>query len=140
MCYSFLNHVVMDNTCRICTKRILSHAKTITCTLCKQNYHCKCISIAESDIRELLSNNQWFCRQCMGNLLPFNHISDDSEFLQCLDHKDYFERNWESNYDRMFNPFTPSEGNDDIFHLDEIDPDNNFYNDMVYHSSSPCKY
>ena len=130
----------MDNTCRICTKRILSHARTVKCTLCKHNYHCKCISIEESDIRELLSNNEWFCRQCMGNLLPFIHISNDVEFLQCLDHKDYFERNWESNYDRIFNPFTPSEGNDDVFLLDEIDPDNNFYNDMVYHSSLLCKY
>ena len=90
VCYLFLNHIVMDNTCRICTKRILSHARTVTCTLCKHNYHCKCISIAESDIRELLSNDEWLCRQCMGNLLPFIHISDDVEFLQCLDHKDFF--------------------------------------------------
>ena len=72
----------MANICNICSKRVLSHAKVITCALCKQKCHCKCISIKTSEISSLLHNDDWYCVLCISDILPFNHISDDTEYLQ----------------------------------------------------------
>ena len=74
---------------------------------------------------------------CISEALPFNQIDDDIEYLQALSHKDHFEIYWDSIYEKLFNPFTFNE--DDHF-LDDVDPDDNFYNDIMTHSSSLCKY
>ena len=38
------------------------------------------------DFETALSNGNWFCRLCIcGNILPFNHIDDDNEFMKRIE-------------------------------------------------------
>ena len=76
---------------------------------------------------------------CISRAFPFNCIDDDCEYLQALSSKDHFELKWDTLYDKLFNPLSISD-NDMELPLDDIDPDLNFYNDLVYQSASLCKY
>ena len=129
----------MDNVCLSCSKRILSHAKTISCKSCFDKCHLKCISVNEFEISSLKSDNSWFCTKCICDNLPFVNIIEDSDFYEALILKDHFEINWDRLYDRLFNPFTLT---DDMVNdpLSDLDPDQNFYSDMATHTQSLCKY
>ena len=129
----------MIDVCLICQKRILSHAKTISCSHCKNKCHLKCISVNDFEMSSLKSSNDWYCFNCLCETLPFLNIVDDSEFIDALSLKDHFETNWDNLYDRLFNPFTLSDEmpNDP---LGDVDPDQNFYSDMALYSQSLCKY
>ena len=129
----------MINVCLICQKRILSHAKTISCNHCKNKCHLKCISVNDFEMSSLKSSNDWYCVNCLCETLPFLNIVDDLEFIDALSLKDHFETNWDNLYDRLFNPFTLSDEmpNDP---LGDVDPDQNFYSDMALYSHSLCKY
>ena len=96
----------MDNMCYICTKKIQSHSKIMTCLLCQQKIHCKCITVQTSEISGLLKIGDWYCFTCMSDALPFIHIIDEIEYKKTLSEKDHFEISWESYYDKIFNPFT----------------------------------
>ena len=129
----------MDNICLSCSKRILSHAKTISCKSCFDKCHLKCISVNEFELSSLKSDNSWFCTKCICDNLPFVNIIEDSDFYEALILKDHSEINWDRLYDRLFNPFTLT---DDMVNdpLSDLDPDQNFYSDMATHTQSLCKY
>ena len=129
----------MINVCLSCSKRLLSHSKTISCKSCTSKCHLNCISVNEFEISSIKSDNDWFCTKCICDNLPFVNILEDSDFYDALFLKDHFEISWDKLYDRLFNPFTLS---DDMAHdpLGDVDPDQNFYTDMAIYSHSLCKY
>ena len=129
----------MIDICLSCKKRILSHAKTISCNFCNGKCHLKCISVNDFEISSLKSSADWICFHCMSDVMPFLNIVDDYEFYDALFLKDHFEINWDNLYDRLFNPFTLS---DEMLGdpLSDIDPDQNFYQDVAIHAQSLCKY
>ena len=130
----------MANHCNICTRKVLSHAKNVICKLCKNKYHCKCISINTNEISSILNANEWYCMLCLSDALPFINIEDDIDYIEALNHKDHFEICWDIVDDKIFNPFTLTDDERGILQLDEIDPDENYYNDLMCHSSTLCKY
>ena len=129
----------MIDICLGCSKRILSHAKKISCKCCNDKCHLKCISVNDFEMSSLKSCDDWYCFNCMSDIMPFINIVEDSEFYDALSLKDHFEINWDNLYDRLFNPFTLSDDMPDD-PMGDIDPDQNFYSDMAIHSHSLCKY
>ena len=130
----------MANNCDICFRKILSHSKNKKCVICKRKYHCKCITIDPHEISEILEKESWFCISCTSEIFPFNQINDNTDFFRALFQNDHFEICWESIYEKLFNPFTFREEEHNLFPSDDLDPDANFYNDIMQHSSTLCKY
>ena len=129
----------MINKCLKCLKRILSHAKTISCIHCKCACHINCISVNNFEISSLVNDTSWICPICISDAMPFVHIDDDLEFILSFSFKDHFEIVWDEVSDKLFNPFSSNDNCIDS-PLDEYDPDQNFYSDLAVHSSTICKY
>ena len=132
--------MIMANLCNICTRKIQSHAKTVTCVICKYSFHCNCISINSTEIISILMINDWYCMHCLAESLPFLNISDDLEFHQALNWKDHFEINWNSVNDKIFDPFRSHEDDYERFPTDFIDPDDNYFNEITNSCAISCKY
>ena len=130
----------MAEYCLLCRKRLLSHASIISCCICHQKCHVRCISSNDEEVSSINRNiNQWFCTNCVSSALPFNHFEDETDYHDALLHNDHFDRVWESFSDKIFNPLSSDTTNTDL-PLDDLDPDTNFYNDVAYKSVSLCKY
>ena len=110
----------------------------MSCLVCQSKCHLKCISLHEEELSSIVNDSSWYCMQCISSALPFNSIDDDDEYIQALSSKDHFELNWDRLYEKLFNPLS-IEDNELESPLDDIDPDSNFYNDLVYQSASLCK-
>ncbi len=65
--------------CTYCSK-VIRRGNYLTCAICRQSIHYRC-STFDQDELAYLSNQSWFCRNCIGNSLPFNHFTDDDEFI-----------------------------------------------------------
>ena len=117
----------MDN-CPICTKKILSHAKKIHCSVCYAVHHIKCISIDPVIIAHLEDRNEsWYCSICLIDIFPYNAIADDDEFVSAITSNSTMSLNYLS--DKLFMPFELN----DSEHLagscnEDIDPDIQFFN------------
>ena len=130
----------MAEYCLLCRKRLLSHASIISCCICHQKCHVRCISSNDEEVSSIKRNiNQWFCTNCVSSALPFNHFEDETDYHDALLHNDHFDRVWESFSDKIFNPLSSDTTNTDL-PLGDLDPDTNFYSDVAYNSVSLCKY
>ena len=130
----------MAEYCLLCRKSLLSHESIISCCICHQKCHIRCISSNDEEVSSIKRNiNQWFCINCVSSALPFNHFEDETDYHDALLHNDHFDRVWESFSDKIFNPISSDTTNTDL-PLDDLDPDTNFYNDVAYNSVSLCKY
>ena len=122
--------------CPICSKRVLSHALKIACHVCNETYHMKCISLTSADLDYMLTNiHNWMCIQCTSNLLPFNQIEDDNDFVLacCIQ-----PCNELLSSDLIYNPF--GSDREDIDNQNEFDPDQNFYNEQNLFNGFSCRY
>lgn len=131
--------MIMDNKCVFCHKKVNSHAKNVVCIICNSIAHLNCISIKEDETSSLKDTNEWYCMICLYSELPFIHIEDDSHFLSAIYEEDHFDIQWDDINRKIFNPLS-LRNNDQNLPLDDIDPDDNFYNDVSCYSSSICKY
>ena len=130
----------MADYCLLCRKRLLSHSCVISCCICHEKCHLRCISSNDEELRTIKTDiSQWFCITCVSSALPFNHYEDESEYKDALSCHDHLDRILESFSDKVFNPFL-SDSRDIDLPLDDLDPDTNFYNDVLYESTSLCKY
>ena len=85
------------------------------------------------------SKSTWYCSKCLSSNLPFNHYSDEDEFLNSVHVKDHFEPNWDSFSQKLFNPFDFNHNDNDI-PLNDADPGLNFYNEIFGSFSAICNY
>ena len=70
-------------SCSICDRRVLAHAYRLTCAVCQNETHLKCLSgVSKKDKLFKDKNvNNWFGPCCIESALPFNHFIDDDDFL-----------------------------------------------------------
>ena len=128
----------MDN-CPICSKKILSHAKKIHCSVCYAVHHIKCISIDPVIIAHLEDRNEsWYCSICLIDIFPYNAIADDDEFVSAITSNSTMSLNYLS--DKLFMPFELN----DSEHLagscnEDIDPDIQFFN-TFNQNIAKCNY
>ena len=67
--------------CSVCLHRIIGEHRAVVCALCGRGYHLACHQITSLS---LIDPSSWFCTCCLQTLFPFNHISCEDEFVQCL--------------------------------------------------------
>ena len=126
----------MSSRCYSCHNRILSHARQLQCSACNEQVHIRCLpNVKPTDsIYTNRASNKWLCTQCTQSVLPFNHLVEDSDFLNAISSL------WgkPNNYilsDIMELNFNPLELNDEGSNIHgplyETDPDLQFYNDTT---------
>ena len=109
LCGIFLNaffiETNMNKKCNICSRRILSHSKTMECVLCYNHCHLKCISLNNDERSNILRDtNCWYYHLCLSSVLPFNHTGDDSEFIRAICTKSIWNVDLLDLSDKVFNP------------------------------------
>ena len=65
-------------SCMYCCKCL--RGKNIVCAICKNSVHLKCANLSHN----AQPVTDWYCKNCLGSILPFNHIVDNNEFIQEL--------------------------------------------------------
>ena len=70
-------------SCSYCHKRI-GDKSHINCSICYQSTHIHCSQTYSDEIPVINTPITWFCKHCLGSILPFNHILDDDEFLHVI--------------------------------------------------------
>ena len=113
-------------------KRLLSHAYKLTCSLCQQTCHLKCLPrVSRNDsIYQDKACSIWYCPPCSQSIFPFNHYDEDDLFYDALNElrtvRPTVPLEVINNQHTVFNPFDINEDADLQIH--DIDPDLNFYN------------
>ena len=131
--------LTMDN-CPICSKRVLPHAKQVICCSCHLTYHMKCLTLQTEDLLYIRSNSlTCFCKTCITELFPFNHIEHDDVFVSEVNNIGSCTRSIESLSHLLFNPFELN-SDDHYSPLFDIDPDMNYYNEIDSHIALNCNY
>jgi hypothetical protein len=119
----------INKHCRICTKKVQRHSKTVYCSLCKSYSHNDCLTLylhTDIDYTKEPTNN-WSCPTCLSELFPFANIEDQHELDRLI--TSHTTNDYSHLDNLLFNPLdlNEKEGGGDV--LDEIDPDKNYYND-----------
>ena len=73
------------DSCYICKKNVRQNQKGISCTICYRLFHVACALVGEVENNV---TNPWYCNICLGNIFPFNHIDNDSDFASALQVQD----------------------------------------------------
>jgi exonuclease III len=111
--------------CCLCKNPNLSIQNLIACTLCKKCFHYKCCSIDAQDITDL---NSWYCRNCTTTSLPFNHITDDEIYIECIKEKNVTPMSMLTAKEGLkLNIFTEEQTNRPLINNTDLDPDENYY-------------
>jgi hypothetical protein len=76
----------IPNNCLVCMKRIVSHEKTIKCSLCLGSTHTKCLpTYSRLDIEyAIITDNHWTCPSCLAEFFPYNTIEDTPTFINTV--------------------------------------------------------
>ena len=120
--------------CYTCLSKIQSHACKITCCICTEVYHLKCITLNKEDQQFYLSiSNEWMCSNCHIELFPFNCIDETDEYLQYVCPEIYPI----AMSDYLFSPFELNEQNTNL-PIYEADPDLHFYDNL--NINGRCQY
>ena len=120
----FLIYITKIVSCRNCSKRILAQSLSLTCSICNNIYHLRCLySIRREDsLYKERNTNNWICVFCAKSLFPFNNCSDDDEFIKIFSELSTSPKQVHLNVldDMLFDPFQPNEFDTDV-HLFDVD-------------------
>ena len=132
----FTSYVIDMICCKICHS---SHSRQVCCNICDGKYHLKCFTLIADDQHMILDNiSAWMCQYCQQCVFPFKWLDDD-DFMDAI-------RNNSSEYLELF------ENIEDVLQIiecdeantrlpiDDLDPDQNFYNDYRPDINCNCKY
>ena len=117
------------NNCPICYKKVLQHDRTLYCSCCCKYIHRNCSGLLNAQYEYVKSDTSWYCKKCIGEMFPFNHIDDESIFLKAVSEisssSDIIIRHHTEN--KIFNPFEINEDDSNILEYQgDLDPDKCF--------------
>ena len=131
-----VNHVVfniytpgmVNSQYNICLKKFQSHSKKVTCCICTNGYHTKCITLCPDNTQKLTEEmNNWYCPTCLSYLFPYNLITDENGFISAIaDISGESDKFFCYLSDKLFMPFELND-KDHRSACCDIDPDLNFY-------------
>ena len=130
--------------CNVCDRKVLRHSYSLRCSLCKQHVHLNCLPFVSraDDLYQTHENNHWYCTRCITDILPFNHISTDEDFILAV--SENLSLPVTLPYDALlsqeslFTPFDLNEShNSPLF---ESDPDLQLYNLQCNAVLNSCDY
>ena len=132
------------NSCNICQKKVLRHSYHLKCHNCWDLVHLNCLPSVDRG-ESIYANREtgtWYCTKCIGQILPYNHIFDDCDFLSAL------SENWSltntlpidmiTNQNHLFLPFELNES--ESHPLLDADPDMQYYNNQYNSVLYSCDY
>jgi exonuclease III len=127
--------------CHHCIKTIFQHNRYVTCSLCSSYYHQNCLpNYSPTDIEYAINNNNhWSCPICLQANFPFNIIEDNSQFYEQIRNLSTTRLDPDALTDLIYNPFDNNEDNCEGS-FNDIDPDQNFLNEMGGKTIQNCKY
>ena len=131
-------------SCSICSRRVLRHAHSLVCSTCDGIYHVRCLPNVHTTDSIYIQRFQcnWLCNLCSAKVFPFNHIEDDSEFVNAITNT--FVNSELDLLSRLREiQFYPFELNDYELNLpsSDSDPDLQYFNDTTYVDSlNKCDY
>ena len=132
----------MDN-CPICEKNVLQHEKILFCSCCCKYTHRNCSGLSKAQYEYVRFDTSWYCKKCIEEIFPFNHIDDECIFLRAISeisvNSDIIVR-YHSEC-KIFNPFEINEDDSNIleYHGD-LDPDKCFFNQHSHSLLEACNY
>ena len=134
---------ISNNSCYICKKRVLSHAYNLCCSNCKNTAHLNCLpNVSRNDSIYINRNDDdWYCINCVQIIFPFNHIEEDSTFLEVLSESwsaYSIPLNITNNKHKLFSPFEFNKS--DSLPMHDVDPDVNFYQSVCNNPLNSCDY
>jgi len=114
-----------DISCTVCCKPVKSNQRGIFCDYCNRWTHAKCILLTDVELQQLsCCDEPWLCTSCLQSIFPFNHISNDYEFLmEASNDIDYQSLN--------FNPYLYDDSRF-LLNSEDLDPDINYYNNIPF--------
>jgi hypothetical protein len=127
-----------QENCRCCEKRIATHEYYIKCTTCNLYTHTNCLpNYTHEDIDYALTN-EWTCPTCLKEFFPYNLLEDSTSFQEQINSE--LGNAYRPNpMNLIFDPLEPcDDDNEDI--LENIDPDQNFLNEIRGQDIFNCKY
>ena len=120
-------------SCRVCTKRMLSHARRLICCNCNNRVHLTCLPrvSVEDSLYKNRDKTDWICPICIQDALPYNHLDED-DFIESISELWKFDSILPLDSIQSSNYiFCPFELNEDVeLPLQDIDPDMQFYNNQ----------
>ena len=134
----------MDNRirCSVCSKKLQSHSRIMSCSTCNRSFHIGCLSISRSEsIYVNRFSNTWICIFCLKDSLPFVHLDDD-EYYDCT--VPSYCHNIGMSLNDLINSsekiYTLDKCDDNDFSpLNDIDPDEHYYRFLPGYFSN-CAY
>jgi hypothetical protein len=132
----------MDNTpCITCNKRFLSHEITATCSLCKHKIHIKCLPNYDKDDIAYINNgtSNWSCPNCLKSIFPFYQIEDNVSLSRAFQNNSINDYDIETLQNMVYDPLESNVG-DGVGVLEDIDPDENFLNEIRGKVIQNCNY
>ena len=114
------------------------------CSTCNNLVHVKCIPFLTKKDSVYLEreSNKWICSKCIEELLPFNHLYEEDDFITALWDYWYTESpipfDLIQNTDRVFQPFELNA--DSNSPLLDIDPDVQFFHNQNKNNFQSCEY
>ena len=132
-CYPMAN----NNECPICCKRFTQHAPTLLCSTCNSDVHISCLpTYSNEDILAINQNiNHWTCTKCLSLIFPFYIIEDNCELINTFQNA-----NLPALLDLENMLFDPFDNTQDGGALDDLDPDDVFFNQQINYNNTTCKY
>ena len=74
-----------EDKCSLCLKLVRHNQQGICCGICNIWVHIKCTNFTLHGFNQLATTNELFyCQRCISNVLPFNYIDDEFEFINLL--------------------------------------------------------
>ena len=72
--------------CNTCSTRLQSYSRFMTCSVCSECYHLKCLPNIDTSDSVYLDRDSlpWICVICSGSIFPFNQCDDDCDFLETI--------------------------------------------------------
>ena len=115
--------------CTICKQNILTHSRSISCSLCMMIFHVNCLP----NMMEIMDAGylNWLCNYCTGTEFPFNNVMDDNDFI--VNMNEFFGNEKFMTLEQIsFNPFNNSHDEDEFNEpLLDIDPDLQYFNNFA---------
>ena len=137
----FVLHTLMIY-CQVCSRSVQRHAKQVRYSSCCLILHLKCISLSTDEQNCIMNDvSPWMCPSCIQSISAFSWIEEDEIFskevcgrMNCVDINDLFIYE-----NKIFHVFDISDDKEDHF-VDDIDPDENYFNRYDFKLTKDCKY
>ena len=119
----------------------MNHSNYVKCSLCSQFLHSNCLpnySDTDLDYAKQLSND-WTCPKSLLEIFPYNILDDTTSFLASINNPINSQVDANSFLNLVYDPFEFCDDDGEGI-LGDVDPDQNFLNEIRGNVIQNCSY